>query len=334
MPRPRVLPRARAADGTDGPYITYLPRAVKAGLLPEAAVDAALRHTLGLRFELGLFDPIEDQPYWHVPPSAVASEAHLASALDATRQSLVLLTNPTRTAAPAPAPASVAEPHDVAAADSTTANSAASAAAAAGPHGVAAARVLPFRAGGTTIAVVGPHCNDKTHILGNYLGQICNDSYTSRACVPSVYEAVQSHLSRPGAPPSTVRNASGLRGVTSTDPAGITAALDAAQAADYVIYVGGLGEWGGLGHTHARRVATAAPTPGLAPLDRPLTMCWNRAFGLRRHGDGGAREPRSPRHRFARAAAVLPCEARRAGQADGSRPLSWRHRHACASREA
>jgi hypothetical protein len=29
-------------------------------------VDAALFNTLKLRFELGLFDPIEDQPYWQV----------------------------------------------------------------------------------------------------------------------------------------------------------------------------------------------------------------------------------------------------------------------------
>ncbi|KAF1778483.1 Glycoside hydrolase family 3 [Phytophthora cactorum] len=33
--------------------------------------DLALRHTLKLRFKLGLFDPIEDQPYWNVTPSDV-----------------------------------------------------------------------------------------------------------------------------------------------------------------------------------------------------------------------------------------------------------------------
>ena len=33
-----------------------------AGLCNMSDVDKALEHTLGLRFELGLFDPIEDQP--------------------------------------------------------------------------------------------------------------------------------------------------------------------------------------------------------------------------------------------------------------------------------
>ena len=48
---------------TGGQYIDYIPGAVKAGLLPEASLDDALRHAVGLRFRLGLFDPIEDQPY-------------------------------------------------------------------------------------------------------------------------------------------------------------------------------------------------------------------------------------------------------------------------------
>lgn len=38
-----------------------------------ADVDKALYNTLKLRFELGLFDPIEDQPYWHVSPESVGT---------------------------------------------------------------------------------------------------------------------------------------------------------------------------------------------------------------------------------------------------------------------
>ena len=34
----------------------------------EWALDAALRNAVGLRFRLGLFDPIDDQPMWKVPP--------------------------------------------------------------------------------------------------------------------------------------------------------------------------------------------------------------------------------------------------------------------------
>ena len=88
------------AYATGGPYIKYLPGAVNAGLVSMADLDAALRHALNMRFELGLFDPIEDQPYWHVKPSAVRSPEHLASSLDATRQGLVLLQNPSNNVLP------------------------------------------------------------------------------------------------------------------------------------------------------------------------------------------------------------------------------------------
>ena len=45
---------------TGGPYIDYLPKAVTSGQMSESVLDEALRHTVGLRFRLGLFDPIED----------------------------------------------------------------------------------------------------------------------------------------------------------------------------------------------------------------------------------------------------------------------------------
>ncbi|GMF17042.1 unnamed protein product [Phytophthora fragariaefolia] len=61
--------------------------------LEEKALNDALRHTLKLRFELGLFDPIDDQPYWNVTPNDVNTAAAKALSLDATRKSLVLLQN-------------------------------------------------------------------------------------------------------------------------------------------------------------------------------------------------------------------------------------------------
>ena len=82
---------------TGGAYIEYLPAAVRTGLVNESVIDEALRHTMGLRFRLGLFDPIDDQPYWHVPKDAVASDAHLALSHEATAQGLVLLKNEHRT---------------------------------------------------------------------------------------------------------------------------------------------------------------------------------------------------------------------------------------------
>ena len=56
-------------------------------------VTLALQRTLGLRFKLGLFDPIETQPYWHVSPDVVGSTAHQDTNQLATRESLVLLQN-------------------------------------------------------------------------------------------------------------------------------------------------------------------------------------------------------------------------------------------------
>jgi beta-D-xylosidase 4 len=58
------------------------------------AVNAALRRTFRLRFQLGLFDPIAaDTPYWLTPLSSIGTpEASAFSAL-ATRESMVLLKN-------------------------------------------------------------------------------------------------------------------------------------------------------------------------------------------------------------------------------------------------
>ena len=154
---------ASGAFATGGPYVKYTPAAISQGLTSMSAVDRALRHSLGLRFDLGLFDPIEKQPYWHVPPSVVQSPAHVALSLDATRQGLVLLQNGGGDRPTAVPTASVD----------------------------AAARVLPF-VGGVRTAVLGPHVNDRNAILGNYLGQICNASMDARDCVPTVYEEIAS----------------------------------------------------------------------------------------------------------------------------------------------
>mmetsp|Transcript_19050 Transcript_19050/g.44658 ORF Transcript_19050/g.44658 Transcript_19050/m.44658 type:complete len:775 (-) Transcript_19050:48-2372(-) len=135
---------------TGGPYIQYLPGAVKAGLLKESDIDLALRHTLGLRFRMGLFDPIEDQPYWHVPPTEVRSDAHVQLALDATRQGLVLLKNDPAVAHHVP--------------------------------------TLPLPRG-KSIAVIGPHYNAQGAMLGNYLGQICFNG-SAFGCVQTPLEGI------------------------------------------------------------------------------------------------------------------------------------------------
>ncbi|CAJ1462244.1 unnamed protein product [Effrenium voratum] len=78
---------------TNAEYLKYIPDLVKEGKLSEKAVDEALRHTLTLRFRLGLFDDPTNQPYEHVPRDIVHSDAHLAASMDVTEQGLVLLKN-------------------------------------------------------------------------------------------------------------------------------------------------------------------------------------------------------------------------------------------------
>ena len=60
---------------------------------PKEYIDAALRRTFRLRFQLGLFDPIESSPYWSTPLSAIATPAAAAMNNLATRESMVLLKN-------------------------------------------------------------------------------------------------------------------------------------------------------------------------------------------------------------------------------------------------
>ena len=58
------LKRGHSSSGS--PYTWSLGEARERGLVSDADVDALLRRTLRLRFELGLFDPIEDQAR-HMP---------------------------------------------------------------------------------------------------------------------------------------------------------------------------------------------------------------------------------------------------------------------------
>ncbi|KAG6579915.1 family 3 glycoside hydrolase [Phytophthora cinnamomi] len=89
--------RLAILSGTDvnsgSVYKKCLADLVTSGQLPEKAVDDAMRRTLKLRFELGLFDPIDDQPYWHVAPSEVGTAKSKELSLELTRKSIVLLQN-------------------------------------------------------------------------------------------------------------------------------------------------------------------------------------------------------------------------------------------------
>ena len=71
----------------------HLLAAVGRGLLSESDIDRALVHLMSNRFRLGMFDPPDRVPYANIPYEAVDSPANQALALEAARQSLVLLKN-------------------------------------------------------------------------------------------------------------------------------------------------------------------------------------------------------------------------------------------------
>ena len=115
------------------PYLTYLPDAVREGLIAESAIDAALRNALGLRFDLG---------------SSIRSRTSIGTCHPRWCRASARGGAWMRRARPR----AVAKPTCV---------------------------LSPFQAG-RKVAVVGPHTNDRTHILGNYLGQICADSFLAQ----------------------------------------------------------------------------------------------------------------------------------------------------------
>ena len=82
--------------GTDtncGDTYKALVKAVHDGLLPESAIDTAVKRLFTARFRLGMFDPVSKVAYAQIPFSEDDSAAHRALALKAARESMVLLKN-------------------------------------------------------------------------------------------------------------------------------------------------------------------------------------------------------------------------------------------------
>jgi len=67
--------------------------AVASGLISEQAIDRAVKRLFAARFRLGMFDPPEQVAYAQTPYTVVNSPQHQALALQAARQSIVLLKN-------------------------------------------------------------------------------------------------------------------------------------------------------------------------------------------------------------------------------------------------
>ena len=77
----------------DDVYIEPLLNAYKMGMVSDADIDSAAYHVLRARMLLGLFDNPEHNKYNKISPSVVGCPEHKALALEAARQSLVLLKN-------------------------------------------------------------------------------------------------------------------------------------------------------------------------------------------------------------------------------------------------
>ena len=83
-------------NGTDlecGKVFMSLVEGLQKGLIKESDLDDHLRKTLMGRFELGMFDPADMLPWANLGPEVISSEKNDAMAIQAARESMVLLEN-------------------------------------------------------------------------------------------------------------------------------------------------------------------------------------------------------------------------------------------------
>ncbi|NLC53347.1 MAG: glycoside hydrolase family 3 protein, partial [Firmicutes bacterium] len=76
-----------------GRVFASLQKAVEQGLISEETIDQAVARLFKTRFKLGMFDPPELVPYANIPYEVNASPEHQQLALEAARESMVLLKN-------------------------------------------------------------------------------------------------------------------------------------------------------------------------------------------------------------------------------------------------
>ena len=88
-----VLAVRAGTDTSCGPEFATLVQAVHDGLIQESEIDAAVKRLMTARFQLGLFDPPADVKWAAIPASDNDTPAHAAVALQAARESMVLLKN-------------------------------------------------------------------------------------------------------------------------------------------------------------------------------------------------------------------------------------------------
>ena len=80
-------------DLTCGEEYVTLAKAVQGGLIKESELDISLRRLFTARFRLGMFDPPDAVPFNKIPFSQNDSPDHRQQALQAARESMVLLKN-------------------------------------------------------------------------------------------------------------------------------------------------------------------------------------------------------------------------------------------------
>ena len=83
-------------NGTDlecGKVFMVLEEALEKGMIDEEVLDGHLRRTLYGRFELGMFDPADMIPWKDLGPEVISSESNHQTAIQAARESMVLLEN-------------------------------------------------------------------------------------------------------------------------------------------------------------------------------------------------------------------------------------------------
>jgi len=124
-------------DLTCGDEYASLVEAVERGLISESEIDRALERLFVVRIRLGMFDSPDRVPYAKIPYSENDSPAHRQLALEAARESIVLLKNTVRKNAPLRG--------------KTT-------------------KILPLSGNTRRIAVIGPAADDPDTMLANYHG--------------------------------------------------------------------------------------------------------------------------------------------------------------------
>lgn len=173
-------------------------------LLTEGIIDQRLRATLTTLFELGLFDGEAGGKAFDYGWEEIDSAAHRALNLEAARQSIVLLQNPTYSSS------------------STDADTDA--------QSVAAAPILPLKPG-TKVVVLGYQATWTTQLMGNY-----NGDYSNITTIADAIRAVN------GAGSNTPPAVHGVptNSIHQMGQSGFAAALEAATAAEVIILTAGL----------------------------------------------------------------------------------------------